>query len=70
MISFFRCTAETDHDEASATVPVKVIVNGPVIVSNSGDQVGLKQYFFLYVFLLIKQKVGDEIVVMTVYFLK
>merc|ERR550534_2708962 len=34
----YRCTAETDHDTASATVPVKVIVNGPVIVSNSGDQ--------------------------------
>ena len=52
---FFRCTAETDHDTASATVPVKVIVNGPVIVSNSGDQVGPKQYFFKY-FLAHKTK--------------
>ena len=35
---FFRCTVSTKMDNATATVPVKVIVNAPQIQSFSGNQ--------------------------------
>ena len=37
-IFFFRCTVSTKMDNATATVPVKVIVNAPQIQSFSGNQ--------------------------------
>lgn len=35
----YRCTVTTVLDHANATIPVRVIVNAPVITSHSGDRV-------------------------------
>jgi hypothetical protein len=36
---YFRCTVSTVLDNSTATVPVNIVVNAPVIISHSEDQV-------------------------------
>ena len=63
----FRCTVTTKLDNATATVPVRIIVNAPVIVNHSEDQVGpfmhpfflfcATTYYFLLLFFSRREKV-------------